>query len=367
MGGGSAGRSLQAVWDGEIGIGWDAAQRALATAIQHSTRTPVDFDELLVMSGDAFAAMSSDVYQDVTYLAGAIDVMTQASRAYGFSGQWRFPDSFEEALGEVGGEIDAGRPVPAGGAAQPYGCPPWGLVTGYCSQEPLFCFAGYPGGLRWMPVRGDCGRQDTGPWNGRVRGLLTQQGRFWFDRPLFILGPPTGPPTAPAQRRHALELARSAMQAGPHRIDYWGGVTYYFGLSALEHLSEDLRHIDATRLLDQPLPADAYDWYEFDEVISSCAQIVMRGRGAALRVFPRWAREDTHLAPLAQALGPLESSVQAAQAIYSAATPAWLWEQSPADIADPAWREDVADHFSRILDNDRTCARVITGVLDVRS
>ena len=146
---------LTGLWDGEIGIGWDGSQRALAVAMQHVTGELMDFDELLVRSGEAFAASSSDVYQDVTYLAGAVDVVTEAARSYGFDGRWRFPESFDEAREIIKTEIDGGRPIPAGGAAQPYGCPPWGLIVGYDSERPLLCFAAYPGGTGrnpWTPA-----------------------------------------------------------------------------------------------------------------------------------------------------------------------------------------------------------------------
>lgn len=121
---------LEGVWDAPCGIDWDASQRALAAAVSSTTGRPVDFDEMLVASGDAFAAVSSDVYQDVTYLAAARDVMGEAARYYGFNGTWAFPNSFDAARQVVQREVDAGRAVAAGGAAQAYGCPPWDSSSG---------------------------------------------------------------------------------------------------------------------------------------------------------------------------------------------------------------------------------------------
>lgn len=350
---------LAGVWDGEVGIGWDASQRALAIAMQHVTGELVDFDELLVRSGDAFAASSSDVYQDVTYLAGAVDVLTEAARSYGFDGQWRFPESFDEAREIIKTEIDGGRPIPAGGAAQPYGCPPWGLIVGYDSKRPLFCFAAYPGGTRWMQVRGDCGREETGPWNGRVRGLLRQQNRFWLDRPLFILGPAGTPPPDEGARALALGLAVIAMEAESCRINYWGGVTYHFGLTALEHLAQDLRTIDFPAILEAPQPEDAYDWYRVGGVIADCASIVMRGRRAAARVFCRWTKEDARLAPLGETIPLLEESADAAEAIWNDLTPPFPWEEIEPKAEDKEWRIEAADAFRTILERDRQSLRVI--------
>ena len=214
-----------------------------------------------------------------------------------------------------------------------------------------------------MPVRGDCGRELTGPWNGRVRGLVTQRNAFWLDRPLFVLGAQGAAPPPDEARLDALKLAVEAMDAPSHRIEYWGGVTYHFGLTALSHLASDLCTTRPPAELALEQPDDAYDWYQMDGVISDCAQIVMRGRGAAARVLRRWVRDDARLLPLGAIIGLLEEAAEEAEAVWERVTPAWPWEDAdPARDAMAEWAT-CAHSFATILDNDTRCLEAIKGIL----
>ena len=354
---------IEGVWDGICGIDWDASQRALAGALSAALGQPVDFDELLVASGDAFAAVSSDVYQDVTYLAAAQDVMSNAARYYGFAGCWAFPESFDEARATLEAEIDAGRAVPAGGAAQPYGCPPWGLIVGYDARTTVLCLAGYgeSGGVRWHEARGDCGREETGPWNGRVRGMLRERNAFWLDRPLFTLGPPVGVASPVESRLAVLDETVTAMRATPHRIDYWGGITYFMGLAALRHISEGIAELDYPAVTESPGPEDAYDWWNVYGVLVTTADMVMRGRAAAARVFRRWAADDPDLAGLADCTPLLAEAAEIGASLFDELHAA---EDGPAD---PAWRKRAAAAFGRVAELDERCASVMTAPTRSRS
>ncbi len=349
---------IEGIWDAECGDGWDASQRALAAAITHIVGAPVDFDELLVASGDAFAAVSSDVYQDVTYLASASDVMRQASRYYGFDGAWAFPASFDAARASLAVELNAGRPVPAGGAAQMHGCPPWGIVTGYDTDATKLLLAGYgpSGGARWHDVRGDCGSEVTGPWNGRVRGQLTQRNAFWLDRPLFLLGP-SSPSAPPLERRLAvLREARDAMLAPPHRIDYWGGVTYYMGLAALTHGADSLEDLDCPAVEESPVPEGAYDWWNVYGVLRTTADMLMRGRAAAARVFRAWAEENPELRGLDACVPLLEESAHLGASLFDDL------HEDAAVFHRRQWRAHAASRFGIVAVNDRRCAEIMSTV-----
>ncbi|MBT3267483.1 hypothetical protein HN371_10040 [Candidatus Poribacteria bacterium] len=354
---------IEGVWDGVCGVDWDASQRALAAALSAALGVPVDFDELLVASTDAFAAVSSDVYQDVTYLAAAQDVLTDGARYYGFDGEWAFPESFEQARGIVRSEIDAGRAVPTGGAAQPYGCPPWGIAVGYDDHATTVCLAGYgaSGGTRWHDVRGDCGREDTGPWNGRVRGLLTERNAFWLERPLFVLGPRVATPAPLAARLAVLRATVTAMRAAPHRIDYWGGVTYFMGIAALRHLADGLATLDYPAVAEMPRPDDAYDWWNVYGVLLTTADMVMRGRAAAARVFRRWADEDPSLRALDDCVPLLAEAADVGAALFDEL-------HSEEDLpADGAWRERASAAFGRIAELDERCAGAMCALTRSRS
>ncbi|MBI2298466.1 MAG: pentapeptide repeat-containing protein [Armatimonadetes bacterium] len=338
---------LSGVPEAACGIGWDMALRALHGALEYVTGLHLDYDELLVLSGDAFAAVASDKYQDATYLASCTDPLTPVAAAFGFRGRWCFPDSYAEARDLVMQEIGAGRPVLAGGAANPYGCPPWGLITGYDRKRPWFCFAGYGtrAETRWMPVRGETGEPDTGPWNGRVRGLLASTHRFWHDRPMFVLGPRGLPPERREVITDALRRAPEVLAGTSVSIGDWGGVTYHTGREALAFLAEDLPRIDWPAVRDAPKPADAHGWWERPGVVAACADMVWRGRSAAARTFRQWSAEQPWLAAM---VPTLEAAAALAQPVYDALTPRWPWEAAPSVCDNPAWRQDAARRFAEI-------------------
>ncbi len=350
---------IDGVWDAEYGDGWDASQRALAASIAHVRRAPVDFDELLVASGDAFAAVSSDVYQDVTYLAAGTDVLGQASQYYGFDGSWVFPTSFDEARAALAREIDAGRPVPAGGAAQRHGCPPWGVVVGYDEDATRLLLAGYgpSGGTRWHDVRGDCGSEETGPWNGRVRGQLTVRNAIWLDRPLFLLGPAAAAESLIGRRLATLRATCDAMVAPPHRISYWGGVTYYVGIAALTHLADSLTALDCPAVEQSPVPHDAYDWWNVYGVLMATTDMVTRGRAAAARVFRAWAEADPGLRGLAPCAPLLHESAVIAASLFDDL------HEDDAVFHGESWRAHAASRFAVIAEHDSRCAEIVSTVV----
>ncbi|HEY3325300.1 MAG TPA: hypothetical protein VGP72_32910 [Planctomycetota bacterium] len=366
---------VEGVPDTCVGTEWDMGLRALAAGIEYLTQRPVDFDEMLVLSGDACAAMASDVYQDRSYLAASINVMSEGAKAYGFDGKWEFPESFDAARQIVASEINAGRPVPAGGAAQPYGCCPWGLITGYDTQRAWFCFAGYDpgGGTRWMDVRGDCGEQTTGPWNGCVRGLLGQEDGFWKERPLFTLGvrrraATRGHQTAAirAARMHALKLAAQALAPASHRINECGGVTYLMGMTAVDFLATTMRDFEYSVLKDMQSPQDAQGWWKVPEVLRASTNLIMRGRRAAARVFRRWARDSRTFKPLLDIVPRLEDAAECAEVLWTDLMPPLTQagqpapqEPAPRPIEQPGWGSNAAEQFRRIMEADRECLRVL--------
>jgi len=279
----------------EIGSGWDMLLRGVLSLLRHRGET-TDLSELMALSGDAFNLCFASHWQATAYLAAPTDTLSNVADSFGYAHRWLLPlpDHRMRALPEaerrrvtdpvlqqIEDEIDAGRPVLVGGCAD-RGCGPWSIVAGYDSAEPALCHVGLGEPYRWTGIRGLTIQDEvSGYWNGRVRGAV---------RPGFVGGPMADPAfmllaarTRPSARRRAVDALRRAVRAfnAPyHRVEQWGGVTYYFGRRAYEEWARELRELDYPADLHKPRPADAYGWYDMDtmDVLVDC---IVRGRRAA--------------------------------------------------------------------------------------
>lgn len=147
-----------------------------------------------------------------------------------------------------------------------------------------------------------------------------------------------------------------AMRAAPHRITYWGGVTYFMGIGALRHLAEGLPGLDYPAVARRLRPDDAYDWWNVCGVLAPVADMVMRGRAAAARAFGRWAEEDPRFRPLGECVRLLVESAQVGGSLFDEL------HAKEGVVEDPVWREHAAALFRRILEHDERCADILASV-----
>ena len=325
----------------------------------------VDYDRLLVASGEATAAMGSDVYHSATFLASPYDPLPAAAASLGYQIRRARPADFGAARELITAELEAGRPVLAGGAVGAYGPAEWGLVTGCDRSLPWLRVTGYGhSGSRWLVARGEPGAHGHQPWRGGVRGLLAETNRLWFDCPLVLLGEPGGRPVEDDVAARALENCYRTMRAETHHIGYWGCVSFRFGIEALRQLSDELPGLDYPAILDAPQPPDSEDWYDLPSALSAVCDLVRRGRAAAAVMFRRWGDTLSRRYAL-KALAEVESvSAAAAEALWAEVTPQPPGAQWPDVVRNAEWRAKAATVFGFVADNDEHCVRELGRMLD---
>jgi hypothetical protein len=369
---------IEGVPDAPIGHGWDMLLRGLQTLLRHRGE-PARLEELMALSGDAFNLCFASHWQATAYLAVPTDTLSNAATSLGYAGRWLLPMPDDEirtlpederrrvtdqVLGQMMDEIDAGRPVLAGGCAD-QGCGPWSVVVGYDREGPALCHVGLGEPYRWVGVRGIVSRdQVVGYWNGRVRGAA-RPGFVggWMADPAFLLGA-KGPVPAPRRRViGALKRALAVFRAPYHRIPQWGGVTYYFGREAYLRWAEALRELDYPADLQGDRPENAYDWYDMGglAVLVDC---IVRGRSAAA----------AFCAEAADVLGNAKANLSAAARFYRRQTGiaaqafqpfiAGTDEERVAWLSDPQRREAGALAVETMLDAERAAVREVELALE---
>ncbi|MFW5841173.1 MAG: hypothetical protein ACOCZE_11380 [Planctomycetota bacterium] len=282
-------------------IHWDMHIRA-AAALLRFRGAEFEMDQLLAVSGEAFALTHASHWQGIGYLSAPIDPVTQAAEAYGFTVQRthagptgpllarkdrsRRLELAEATLGLIREEIDAGRPVLVTGAEAH--CGSSSLVVGYEKDRPWLCHVGDGRPYRWVPLRGvaeGAVQEEFGIMDGRSRGTVTPNfAGGWQANPVFLIGPRTSTPDADSLLHRALDLAVRLHQAPSFHRGNCGGVDYYFGAEAYRQWAAALEALDYPADLDGPFDTngreDPYDWYNMGNMDMQVDQIVT-GRTAA--------------------------------------------------------------------------------------
>lgn len=145
-------------------------------------------------------------------------------------------------LKKIQAQIDAGRPVLAGGVSH-QGCGNWSLVIGYNKGNTELCHNGLDGepAGTWSRIRGlaEPGNDTdgvSGEWNGRPRGsviphmIQTFHGG-WLANPVFVLGDKQDSPDRRDVARTVLQRAAALHKAVS--VPCPGG-QYYFGVAAYQ-------------------------------------------------------------------------------------------------------------------------------------
>ncbi|MFH0965049.1 MAG: M56 family metallopeptidase [Planctomycetota bacterium] len=341
---------IEGVPDRPVGSGWDMLLRGAGVLLTHRGEK-TDLNELMVFSGDAFSLCFASHWQGIAYLCVPTDTLANVARAYGYKSRWLFSrvpqpsekhqDKAREILHQLWSEIDQGRPVLVGGCADE-GCTSWSVVTGYDPDSRQMCHVGIGQANRWTGIRGlnielNPEEGETGFWNGRMRGtVLASFVGGWQANPAFLLGNKADVPSARDNALAALERAVEVFVAPEHHIDYWGGVTYWFGQEAYEHWAEALDRLDYPADLEKPRPDRADDWYDLGNM-DYLADAIVRGRSAAAD----FCEEAAHLLPagaqqLKTAAKCYREEVVIARKTFAAFMPMYDGNDAPRD----AWLSD---------------------------
>lgn len=290
---------IDGVPDMPVGDRWDMQLRGIQVLLEHRGEKTT-LDDLMVYSGDAFNLCFASNWQDSAYLCIPTDTLANVAKAYGYDYEWlispwigemRKMDAesrqklTEGTLERIWSEIDLGRPVMLGGAAD-RGCGPWSVAVGYDRENLMMCHVGIGDYRRWSEVRGMNMRFSPVEgrsffWNGRVRGTVRPS--FvggWQNNPAFILKDKASNPSEKEKVIDVLRLAVDMFNAGPHRVIYWGGITYSFGRSAYEQWADAISVLDYPADKFKTRPREAYAWYDMTTV-DVMVDNIYRGRTAA--------------------------------------------------------------------------------------
>ena len=196
---------VQGVPHGNFDIHWDMPVRAMETLLKFRG-VDADPDEILAVSGDAFALCHASHWQGAAYLCTPTNPVRNLAEAYGFhyasthagpTGPLLHRKNRDEcmaltreALGRIHAEIDAGRPVLTSGAEAH--CGSSSLVVGYERDRDRLCHVGDGRPYRWAPLRGvaeGAVQQEFGLMDGRCRGTVTP-GTVggWQANPAYLIG-----------------------------------------------------------------------------------------------------------------------------------------------------------------------------------
>lgn len=298
-------RSRQVVIPGvphaNFDIHWDMPVRAMG-ALLHFRGIGANSDELLAISGDAFALCHASHWQGTAYLGTPTNPIRNLAEGYGFhydsthagpTGPLIHRQSLDERLALTGkvlqqlhAEIDAGRPVLVAGAEAH--CGSMSLIVGYDQDRTWLCHVGDGRPYRWTPLRGvaeEAVNHGLGVMDGRCRGTVTPG--FvggWQANPVYLIGERTVEIDTHEQISRALALAVMLHHAPKAYRRNWGGVDYYFGAEAYRQWADALDELDYPADLAGPFTTngveDAYDWYTMSNMDMQVDQIIT-GRTAA--------------------------------------------------------------------------------------
>jgi len=369
---------IQNVPHGNFDIHWDMPVRAMA-ALLSFRGVSAERDEVLAVSGDAFALCHASHWQGTAYLCTPTNPVRNLAEGYGFrySSTHMGPtgpvkhgrphgermELTRKAIGLIRGEIDAGRPVLISGAEAH--CGSSSLVVGYQKNRDWFCHVGDGRAYRWTPLRGvadEAVDADFGLMDGRCRGTVTQG--FvggWQANPAYLIGERIAKPTDRDRLLKSMKLAVELHRAPQSYRPNWGGVTYHFGEEAFERWADELEHLRYPDDLTGPYETngieDAYDWYEMGNMDMQVDQIVA-GRSAAASFLQKSA--DLCSAPTKKALSgaaaSYEAEVDIAREVFSPFVPRFNGADGPRVdwLSDQGKRESGSRAIMQILEEERT-------------
>ncbi len=325
---------------------WDAILRGLQAILKYRG-TDASLNDLMAYSGDAFNLCHGSNWQGVAYLQVPTNPVKNIADAYGYEysclhdgyGVEKLeklkPEERQKytkiILRKIAGEIDAERPVLAGGCID--GCGDWLVITGYDRKQPALRYFKANGKPVWDVVRGfpgnpqysdDSGRGVIGHWNGRFRGTIRPGFTGgWQNNPAYLIGKKT---SAPAEKENILNVLKRAVElfnAPEQHISWWGGVDYYFGRQAYEKWAEELDELDYPADLKKELQKDAYDWYSMGNMDTQVDQII-QGRTAAAEFCLKAAKKFPELKPyLVKAAENYKKEVAIAKKEFAVFIPPW--------------------------------------------
>ena len=382
---------IEGVTQAHFDIHWDMHARAARTLLEHR-EVPLSLAQVLAYSGDAFNLCHASHFQGTAYLGAPHDPMGSLAQALGFeytvlsdgySGAMRGKSTeksvelTQTALGQIGAEIRAGRPVLVGGTEDH--CGTWTLAVGYDAAAQQFCHVGTGGNpaepaYRWVKIRGVApGSVDEafGVMDGRVRGMVHKGRLFgWQANAAYLFkkrlpDPPTSSERAIATMQLAVRLHRAPSVSRRN----WGGVDYRFGKQAYETWAHELAQLDYPAVLKGPHETNgvepAYDWYEMGNMDMQVDQIVVARAAAAAfcdevaAALPQVAR------PLAVAAQQYRAQVTLAQDAFAAFIPRFNGNDQPrtAYLSDPSRRRAGAAAIRTMLKHEQTAIAAIEEAL----
>lgn len=378
---------IEGVPHGNFDIHWDMPVRAMETLLRFR-RVDADIDELLAVSGDAFALCHELHWQGTAYLCTPTNPVRNLAEGYGFhyssthagpTGALLFSKSRDErleltleVLHSIDAEIDAGRPVLISGAEAH--CGSCSLVVGYERDGDWLCHVGDGRPYRWTPLRGVAEGAIDGEFgliDGRCRGTATPD--FvggWQANPAYLIGERTSEPSDEDRTLRALKSAVELHRAQTFHRRNWGGVDYCFGVEAYEQWASGLERLDFPDDLEGPFETngieDAYDWYEMGNMDMQVDQIIT-GRSAAAS-FCRRSAELLGASigkDLDKAAQAYDAEVSLARETFAPFTPRFEGNDDPrvAWLSDRRQCDTGAKAIRKILEHERTAVEALERVL----
>ena len=359
--------------------GWDRQLRGMQ-AVLGQQGVEATLDELMVLSGDAFGLCHAPQWlSGWSHLLIPTDTLTNVAQAYGYDGRWlmaaRFYDLKQSGveqsraktnavLDTLWQEIDAGRPVMAGGCLGV--CGNWFVVSGYDRSAAQMMYNGAWNGIGGVNVD-TCGDPEVGKlgfWDGQVRGAV-EPGFIggWQGSPAFVLGAKSQAPPAEQRILNALKRGVELFHAAPYT--HWDGPVYALGERAYQEWARELRALDypADAAPERGNPPNTYSLIN----LSLQVEWIVRGRAAAAQFCEREANTlthgGTHLRAAAASLGQEVALAKATFAPFIAYSPDLTPEQV-AWLSDEAQREAGADAIENMLAHERAAIAEIELALE---
>jgi hypothetical protein len=374
---------IQGVPHGNFDIHWDMPVRAMEPLLGFRG-VDADRDDLLAVSGDAFALCHASHWQGTAYLCTPTNPVRNLAEGYGFryssthagpTGPLLHGRSYDErmeltreALHRIHAEIDAGRPVLISGAEAH--CGSSSLVVGYEADRDWLCHVGDGRPYRWTPLRGVADGAVDGEFglmDGRCRGTVAPG--FvggWQANPAYLIGERISDPGDRDRALKVLKLAVELHRAQKSHRRNWGGVDYYFGAEAYEQWAGGLERLDYPGDLEGPYETngveDAYDWYEMGNMDMQIDQIIT-GRSAAASFCHRSA---DHMGgsvgkALTKAAEAYDSEVDIARRSFAPFVPRFDGNDGPrqAWLSDARKRSAGAKAIRQMLEQEQSAVEAL--------
>ncbi len=372
---------VEGVPESGVGEGWDRLVRGIRILLEHRGEE-VQLRRLMALSGDAFNLCFAAGWHGMARLAVPTDTLGNVAAAFGYDQWWHAPLRAREmsrlplsarrelthsALKQIREEIDAGRPVLAGGCTE-RGCDAWSVVVGYDDSGEQLCHVGIGEPYCWASVRGlQAGDEQEAPgyWDGCVRGTVRPNfvgGRL--ANPVFLLGESHGLAGGRATAVGALSRAVDLFEADRHEARQWGDLTCWFGRRAYQEWAGALD--DFHPAADSAQAADGGCCVPDTRlVMAGMLDNVVRGRTAAAEFCNR----------AADVLGNVRHHTDAAARSYRRevalardAFPAFI-AGGPREmeewLADPERRSLGAEAVRNMLEHEQAAVRAIQQALQV--